>query len=384
MNILFHSWAFPPNGGGVGAYIANMSRALASCGHQVVVVTGRAPGLPAEETGPNIKILRVYDQSEIGSRRVLHLVLDAAREHAVELIEGADYLGDCARLLKVRQRPPVVIKVHSCNILKVLHESQVLRRWQRPMIQAALLRNWRQTRREKVSIVAADMLTAPSARILLELERQGVNLPGKKAVIANPIMPLDSGHQVEAAVPTLLMVSRLDIGKGIQYLPRIVSRLVRDFPGLRLEIAGGDAYARGLGSLKKWLVGQIGDLAQYVSFLGHLEQRELIAAYARAWVVIMPSRWDNFPTTLLEAMSLGKPAVASPHGGMPEMLQDTLCPTALPESPAFAAHIKRFLGDGQLRRAAGDSMRLKAASVYSPQEIVSRYLDFVTSGPVLK
>ncbi len=361
-----------------------MSRALASCGHRVVVVTGRAQGLPAEETAPNFKILRGYDQGEIGSRRVLRLVLDAAREHAVELIEGADYLGDCARLLKVRQRPPVVIKVHSCNILKVLHESQVLKRWQRPMIAAALLRNWRQTRRERVSIEAADMLTAPSARILLELERQGVNLPRKKAVIANPVMPLDGGNQVEAAVPTLLMVSRLDIGKGIQYLPRIVSRLARDCPGLRLEIAGSDAYARGLGSLKKWLVGQLGNLAQYVSFLGHLEQWELVAAYARAWVVILPSRWDNFPTALLEAMSLGKPVVASPHGGMPEMLHDTLCPAVLPESTAFVDHIRRFLGDRQLRRAAGDSMRLKAASAYSPQEIVSRYLDFVTSGPVLK
>ena len=291
--------------------MANMADALAGCGQQVVVLTGRVKGLPEEEGRGNVTILRQYDQTEIGSRRVTDLALSVIRWYHIDLVEGADYLGDCARLLQEKKRPPVLIKVHSCNILKILNESQVMYWWQRPLIRLALLRNRQLTMREKSCIEQADMLVAPSARIFDELKKQDVHLPQPRTVIANPIQPSACTFENEATSPTLLMVCRLDIGKGIQYIPGMIAALKRDFPDLRLEIAGSDAYARGLGSLKAWLLKQLGGLSSHVTFLGQLDSSGLEEAYKRAWLVLLPSRWDNFPTVLLEAMSYGLPVLVS-------------------------------------------------------------------------
>lgn len=377
LNILFHSWAYFPNGGGVGAYFANMAEALADYGHNVIVLTGQAAGMPEVETRPNLTLLRKYSVEDLGSRKVLDLVFDTIDSYSIDFIEGADYLGDCARLLKEKKRPPVLIKVHGCNLLDVVYESQVLFPWQRPLIKAAFLRNWKLTLREKQSIERADFLTAPSSRIFEEMEKQQINLPVNRAVIPNPIKVGMCTSSVEAPVPTLLLVARLDIGKGIQYLPAILRHLVVEFPDIIIEFAGGDSYARGLGYLKQWLIKEAGELAGHFCFLGHLNKEELHAAYERSWVVILPSRWDNFPTVVLEAMSHQKPVVTSPHGGMPEMLACTLCKSVCPESAEFSDEIALLLRDAVLRKAAGVSMLEKAVKEYAPNVVAASYTKFV-------
>lgn len=276
-----------------------------------------------------------------------------------------------------KNRPPVLIKVHGCNILDVVYESQILFPWQRPLIKAAILRNWQLTLREKQSIALADFLTAPSCRIIRELAKQQMRLPVYRGVIPNPVILENRKSGIESAVPTLLLVARLDIGKGIQYLPSMLRRLLVDFPSLTIEIAGEDSYARGIGSLKQWLIKEAGQLADHLCFLGHLDKEALDAAYDRSWAVIVPSRWDNFPTVVLEAMNHHKPVVASPNGGMPEMLAGTLCKIARPDTDEFSEEIACLLGDASLRKAAGNSMYEKAVKTYAPDVVASSYAHFV-------
>lgn len=361
----------------MGSYFFNMAEALAENGHKVVVLTGQTGGLPEKEIKPNLTVLRKFKIDEIGSRKVLKLALDVIDSYSIDLVEGADFLGDCARLLQEKHRPPVLIKVHGCNMLDVVYESQILFFWQRLLIKGALLRNWRLTLREKRSIKQADLLMAPSRRIIQELEHQGVSLPQNKFVLPNPISLKPIETKGEAPNPTLLLVARLDIGKGIQYLPVILKQLLGEFPDLKLEIAGGDSYARGLGYLKKWLREEAGEVAHHISFLGHLDKDGLDAAYKRAWLVIVPSRWDNFPTVILEAMSYCKPVVASPHGGMPEMLEGTLCSVADPDSEEFVQKIAELLRSETLRKDAGHSMFEKASLTYAPDVVAAGYLNFV-------
>lgn len=379
MNILFHSWAYPPNGGGVGVYISHMARALSRSGHQVVIATGKADGETSEESNGNILLFRFYEPAEIGQQHVADHVLRLCDRYSVDLIEGADYLGDCEPLLKRRDRPPVLIKTHSCNALRVRNESQIFFWWQRAMMQAALYRNRRTTKRERYCIEHADMLVASSQRILQEMKEQGLRLPERHSVLPNPIEPKRLSHDQEANSPTVLFVGRKDFGKGIQYLPAIVKSLSNKYTDFRMEIVGPDSYARGVGSMRGWLEKRLGAMKRHVLFHERLPDDKLEKVYQRAWVVILPSRWDTFPTVLLEAMSWGKPVVASPNGGMPEMLEGTLCATALPDSPEFVSRIGAFLEDGDLRKSAGESMLAKVSREYDPQTVVKRYLGFVRS-----
>jgi glycosyltransferase involved in cell wall biosynthesis len=177
----------------------------------------------------------------------------------------------------------------------------------------------------------------------------------------------------------LLLVGRIDMGKGVQFIPGIIRSLVRAVPDVRLEIAGGDSSARGLGSVREWLEGQLGPLASHVSFLGLLDPLALDEAYRRAWIVIAPSRWDTFPTAVLEAMVRGKAVVASPHGGMPEMLEGTGCIVASPSAPDFPEAVRALLADPVIRSRAGQTARARAEREYSPGVVTRRYVEFVQS-----
>jgi glycosyltransferase involved in cell wall biosynthesis len=379
MKVLFHGWEFPPQGGGVGAYMRNMADALGESGHTAVVVTGRAERLPEVETASFGRVYRVYDRHEAGSQRVTDLVLSIARQEEVDCIEGADHLGECAPLLRRRDRPPIMIKYHACQVVRPLLRSHVLYPWQRVTMRLALWRQYRQIANERFCMQHADFSCVPTQRLLVEARKQGLRLPDRVAVIPNPFV-IGQGPGTAAAVaqePTILFAGRIDIGKGIQYLPGILEGVARDLPSVCLEIAGDDSYARGLGSLQAWLTRQFGGLIGKVRFLGRLGRKDMDGALHRAWVVVVPSRWDNFPTVVLEAMAQGKAIVASPHGGMPEMLEGTGCPVADPATPAFTHATRSLLQDRARRLAAGESGRQRLLSAYVPSILVPRYVQFI-------
>lgn len=378
MNVLFHCYEFPPQAGGVGGYIYQMASCLERMGHRAVVVTSRSPGLPEKEKNKCGLVYRIYTKSETRTKKVVDTVLSLAEEHKADVIEGADHHGELAGIIRIRKRPPVLIKIHGSNPIGVLQKSQIVYQWQNLTLALAHLRNWRQTRDEKFSIENADMALIPSERLKNELIKQGLKLPYQNAVLPNPVLPFEGFKNTEADHPTVLLVARIDAGKGIQYLREIVQTLAARFPDVTLEIAGEDAYARGIGSMKRWLINQLGgDLAKHVHFLGRLDSEQLNEAYGRAWVVILPSRWDNFPTVLLESMVRGKPVVASPHGGMPEMLEGAQCKTALPDSPEFADLTTDLLKDSDLRKRLGENLTKRAREAFSPEIIVDAYINIL-------
>jgi glycosyltransferase involved in cell wall biosynthesis len=63
---------------------------------------------------------------------------------------------------------------------------------------------------------------------------------------------------------------------------------------------------------------------------------------------------------------------------MPEILEGTEGVIALPESEDFAAAVLGFLRDSGKRQRAGATLRRRAESVYSPESVVRRYIEFVS------
>jgi glycosyltransferase involved in cell wall biosynthesis len=95
--------------------------------------------------------------------------------------------------------------------------------------------------------------------------------------------------------------------------------------------------------------------------LGHVPDVELPRLYARARVFVLPSLYEGFGLTCLEAMASGTPVVAAAAGALP----DTCGVAALyadPRDPAAIADaVERALDDPEPRRAAG----LRRAAAFS-------------------
>ena len=116
----------------------------------------------------------------------------------------------------------------------------------------------------------------------------------------------------------LLYVGRLERRKGVQDLVRAMSGIHRD--GWSLTLVGGDTDTAPLGmSMRDQL--ELSIAAISVSLPGsQLPRDELARLVADSHVVVCPSRWECWPSVVLEALAARQPVLGTPTGGLVEML----------------------------------------------------------------
>ncbi len=88
----------------------------------------------------------------------------------------------------------------------------------------------------------------------------------------------------------------------------------------------------------------------------------LVAMLARSALFALPSEIDKSPYSVLEAMFAGLAVVATPVGGIPEMVLDGETGILVPpgDNGAIADAIERILGDDELRMRMGQAARARA------------------------
>jgi glycosyltransferase involved in cell wall biosynthesis len=81
-------------------------------------------------------------------------------------------------------------------------------------------------------------------------------------------------------------------------------------------------------------------------------------------VVVLPSLAESFGFAVLEAMSLGRPVVATTTGGVPEVVSNGKTGLLVPpaDAEALGAAVGRVLGDPALARRLGEAGRARAAT----------------------
>lgn len=136
--------------------------------------------------------------------------------------------------------------------------------------------------------------------------------------------------------------------KGIEYLLRAAAPLGREFPALRVEIAGS-------GPQREKLEKAVADagLGEKVKFLGWID--DLKSVLPRWDVFVMPSLEEGFPIAALDAMAAGLPVVATPVGGVPEIIEDGKTGWLVPprDVEALTSRLRLLLCHPDLRVSAG-------------------------------
>jgi len=136
------------------------------------------------------------------------------------------------------------------------------------------------------------------------------------------------------------IVGRLSREKGHRYLLESVEQVLERCPETHFLIAGDGPERGGLESL----VTKLG-VNHAVSFLGY--RSDVAAIMAVSDVVVLASLREGCPNALIEAMSLGRPVVATAVGGVPEIARHEETGLLVPprDADAIAQAVLRLLRD---------------------------------------
>lgn len=113
----------------------------------------------------------------------------------------------------------------------------------------------------------------------------------------------------------LLIAGRVTPQKGIDLAIRALASLLPRFPQLELRVAGTGPWERAYRNLAREL-----GVQDRVTWLGFLGQDALRREYQECSMLLMPSRFEPFGLSALEAMACGAPVIASWVGGLPEFI----------------------------------------------------------------
>jgi glycosyltransferase involved in cell wall biosynthesis len=158
------------------------------------------------------------------------------------------------------------------------------------------------------------------------------------------------------------VAANLEYWKGIDVL--IEAARLATAP-VRVEIYGVGALDQQLGRQAR----EAGVDARFNGFV-----RDIRARIADLDVLVQPSRADNLPLAILEAMACGRPVLGTRVGGIPELVLDGETGLVVdPEEPVAMARALDVLAQSpELRRELGRKARQRAAQHFSADGIARR------------
>ena len=161
-------------------------------------------------------------------------------------------------------------------------------------------------------------------------------------------------------------VGRLNPQKNFSLFLDIAAQLAPRFPDLHFLLAGDGPEEKMLRE-KAAAFG----IADRVTFSGYFADTRLV--YLAADVLLMPSRYEGLPMTLLEAMAMGLPVVASQLDGIAEVIGDGREGFLVPSDDAslFVERTAALLQDAELSSRIAQNARAKIEASFSVERMTS-------------
>lgn len=164
------------------------------------------------------------------------------------------------------------------------------------------------------------------------------------------------------------VVTRITPEKGIHFLIRAMAELKGKIP-IRLLIVGGPYFEKDVDYMKE-LKQEVADLGveDSVIFTGFLSDTRVVTSLLDIMLVpsIIP---EACPRTIIEAMAVGKPVIATPLGGSKELVTPETGILVPPEdASAIAEAIATLAGDQERLTAMRKAARDRAVQLFSSEK----------------
>ena len=157
--------------------------------------------------------------------------------------------------------------------------------------------------------------------------------------------------------------------KGIKFLYEAI-KILRENNNLNLKvlvIGHANMYL-----LKKTIAP---DIEKYFNFYGFLENYDTLKSkIQKSKIFVLPSVSEGMPNSLMEAMALEMPCIASNVGGIPDLIEHNVDGLIFePKNPKkFADLIRLLLEDENLQKKLGINARKKMINKYNWNQIIKK------------
>lgn len=157
--------------------------------------------------------------------------------------------------------------------------------------------------------------------------------------------------------------------KGIEELLQAFNRLIFDYPDLKLNLVG---------PYKEDYINYLKNTYNFsnVVITGKKEHKESMDMMNKCSIFVLPSYTEGFPNVILEAMSLGKPIIASNVGAIPDMLSGD-CGIVINSKSIDEIEIacRELLSNNDLKMKLAQNAYNKVRMNYSTEVVMNKYYE---------
>jgi glycosyltransferase involved in cell wall biosynthesis len=315
VKVVVVSGIWPPDVGGPASHAPALAESLLSAGHGVEVVT--TAGAPPEARAYRIRWVSRTRPAPLRHLAVVREVARAAR--GADRVYATSMVRRAALGAFIARRPLVVKLVSDEAFERAVRTGRFLGTLEdfQHVSGGLRVRLLRATRNR--ALRRAVHVVVPSA-YLRDLAL-GWGVAGDRlTVVSNPAPVLPALPDRDAARlalglngVTLAAAGRLTRQKALGDALAALARV----DGVSLVLAGD-------GPERRALVRRAGELGVdgRVRFLGSLARDDVLTLFRAADAALLTSAWEHLPHSVVEALAVGTPVVATAVGGVPEVVRD--------------------------------------------------------------
>ncbi|MFC2081645.1 glycosyltransferase [Candidatus Bipolaricaulota bacterium] len=204
------------------------------------------------------------------------------------------------------------------------------------------------------------------------LIRNGIDLPGLKHIVEEGKAALRVKHGLPAQGATVISIANLRPPKDHATLLDAMSELRTRSVTPELLLVGDGLFREELEQQTREL-----GLEGNVRFFGRVDNRVVLELAVASDIAVLCSHVEGLPTSLIEAMAVGLPVVATDVGGVSEVVADGETGVLVPpgDPRALAQAIQDLIGDEVRRAAMSEAAQARVEERFSLSRTVEEHED---------
>lgn len=170
--------------------------------------------------------------------------------------------------------------------------------------------------------------------------------------------------------PTVVSLARIDPIKDILSLIEAAEIVKEKIPDVKFIVYGSVSVPKYFDECKQKVIDL--KLSETFIFAGHTN--DIASAYKSGDMVALSSISEAFPYSVVEAMMVGKPVIATDVGGIKEAIGECGIVVSPRQPEKMASGIIRLLEDPELRATLGEEGRQRALNYFTIGKVMGHYL----------